>query len=397
MRLHLISSLLFLYFLDHGSSGVGADEVSVSVMEGDSVTLHTGVQTNQQDRIRWYYNDIRIAQINRDQSKVCTDVQCNEDTERFRDRLKLDHQTGSLTITHTTTEDSGDYYLKIFSSSDSAKIFSVSVHGVFSVGPDGESVSVMEGDSVTLHTGVQTNQQDRIKWYCNDTLIAQINRVQCKVCTDVQCNEGTERFRDRLKLDHQTGSLTITNTTTEDSGEYTLKIINSSDSETIFSVSVRGVSAADRDEVKRKSVKEGESVTLDPAVMKNTNYLMAWYFTDVLIAKITGDQSQICADDQCKERFRDRLKLDHQTGSLNITRTRTEDSGEYNLQITYSRISIIRSFSVSVTAIPGSGLSAGGVAGIIIAVLVVFGAAVRASAVIYYYRYRSNRNGKYYI
>jgi len=111
-------------------SGVDTDEVSVSVMEGDSVTLYTGVQTNQQEKIRWYYNDIRIAQINGDQSKICTDVQCNEDTERFRDRLKLDHQTGSLTITHTTNTLSGVYKLKIISSSsDREKIYNVSVHG----------------------------------------------------------------------------------------------------------------------------------------------------------------------------------------------------------------------------------------------------------------------------
>ncbi|XDV23880.1 hypothetical protein PO909_028245, partial [Leuciscus waleckii] len=102
----------------HGASGADTDEVSV--MKGDSVTLHTGVQTNQQDRIRWYYNGTCIAQINRDQSKICTDVQCNEDTERFRDRLKLDHQTGSLTIMNTRNTDSGVYQLKISSgSSDS--------------------------------------------------------------------------------------------------------------------------------------------------------------------------------------------------------------------------------------------------------------------------------------
>ncbi|CAM4660508.1 unnamed protein product [Leuciscus chuanchicus] len=212
-------------------------------------------------------------------------------------------------------------------------------------GADTVEVSVMEGDSVTLYTGVQTNQQDRVRWYFNDTRIAQINRDQSKICTDVQCNEDTERFRDRLKLDHQTGSLTITDTTDTDSGVYKLKISSgSSDSEKIFNVNVHGVSAAERDEVKRK---EGESVTLYTGVINNTNDVMTWYFNDTLIAEITGDQSKICTDVQCKERFRDRLKLDHQTGSLNITNTRNTDSGEYKLLI----IIIIINSSFSITRV----------------------------------------------
>ncbi|XDV23879.1 hypothetical protein PO909_028244, partial [Leuciscus waleckii] len=210
-----------------------------------------------------------------------------------------------------------------------------------------DEVSVMEGDSVTLNSGVQTNQQDRIRWYYNGICIAQINRDQSKICTDVQCNEGNERFRDRLKLDHQTGSLTIMNTRNTDSGVYQLHI--GSDSEKIFSVFVTGVSAAELEEMKRKSVKEGESVTLDSDVKRNPNDVMMWHFNDILLAEMTGDQSKICTDVQCKERFRDRLKLDHQTGSLNIMNTRNTDSGEYKLLINNSRFSILKTFSVSVT------------------------------------------------
>ncbi len=100
-------------------------------------------------------------------------------------------------------------------------------------------------------------------------------------------------------------------------------------------------------------MKEGESVTLASGVTENPNDVMMWYFNDTRIAEITGDQSKICTDDQCKDRFRDRLKLDHQTGSLTITNIRTTDSGLYKLQIIISdsRFSITREkrFSVTVT------------------------------------------------
>ncbi len=113
-----------LFISSSGASGV---EAEVLVMEGDSVSLHTGVKMNHRDRIRWYYNDIRIAQITGNQIKICTDDLC---AERFRDRLELDHQTGSLTIRNTRTTDSGLYHLHIISSSSfSEKIFSVTVQG----------------------------------------------------------------------------------------------------------------------------------------------------------------------------------------------------------------------------------------------------------------------------
>uniref|UniRef100_A0A8C2BYU7 Immunoglobulin domain-containing protein n=1 Tax=Cyprinus carpio TaxID=7962 RepID=A0A8C2BYU7_CYPCA len=219
LNIHLIqenSPMIELFVSSLGVSGVDKDEVSV--MEGDSVTLHTGVKTNQQEKIKWYFNDIRIAQISVDQSKICTDVQCNEGTERFRGRLKLDKQTGSLTITNIRTLDAGLYKLQIINSRSSiVKRLSFTV-------ANGESVSVMEGDSVIL----------------------------IKVCTDDQCNEGNDRFRERLKLDHQTGSLTIMNITNTDSGLYLLEIIS------------------DRISIVKNftAVVQGESVTLEVGEIK---------------------------------------------------------------------------------------------------------------------------------
>ncbi|KAL0161684.1 hypothetical protein M9458_045409, partial [Cirrhinus mrigala] len=111
------------------------------------------------------------------------------------------------------------------------------------------------------------------------------------------------------------------------------------------------------EKMKTTPVKEGESVTLDPGEI-NTDYFMTWYFSDSCIAEISGDPNKICSDDQCKdadERFRDRLKLDHQIGSLTIMNIRTTDSGIYKLEINSSirrrrRISIssFKSFHVAV-------------------------------------------------
>ncbi len=100
------------------------------MMEGDSVTLHTGVKTNQQETIKWYFNDARIAQMTGDLSYICIDVQCNGGTERFRDRMNLENQTGSLTIMNITNTDSGVYRLRISSSNSiTEKIFNVAVYG----------------------------------------------------------------------------------------------------------------------------------------------------------------------------------------------------------------------------------------------------------------------------
>ncbi|XP_026108370.1 uncharacterized protein LOC113080409 [Carassius auratus] len=256
-------------------------------------------------------------------------------------------------------------------------------------------VSVMEGDSVTLHTDVTKTQDNKVQWYYNGVRIAQITGDPNETCTDVQCNnEDNWRFRDRLHLDHQTGSLTITNITNTDSGFYNLQIIifpGSSSSKKIFNVTVHGVSAADQEEMKRKSVKEGESVTLDPGVMKKTDDLMKWYFNDIPLNEISGNQSSICSDDECKERFRDRLKV-NQTGSLIITNTRITDSGEYKLQIISSGFSITRRFSVNVSAVPDSGLSPAVVAGISAALVLL---TVTGAAVVYYLR--RPKDGKCYI
>ncbi|KAF4097231.1 uncharacterized protein LOC131529659 [Onychostoma macrolepis] len=261
------------------------------------------------------------------------------------------------------------------------------------------SVSVTEGDSVTLHTGIKENQQDRIRWYFNGIRIAQINGDLSKTCTDVQCNEGTERFRDRLKLDHQTGSLTIMNITNTDSGLYQLEILsNSSISKHIFSVSVRGVYAVETNEMKMNSVKEGKNITLDTGVIIDRNDLLMWYFNDIRLAYITGGPEIW----KSPRSFSSRLQLNYQTGSLNITNIKTTDSGLYKLEITNSSCnnpllsissSRVKRFHVSVNGVSDSGLSSAAVAGICVAAVAAAVVLLVAGALIYH-RCRTSTYGQ---
>ncbi len=94
------------------------------MMEGDSVLLHNNVATiHEDDDILWKFGaeDSLIAKINKE-NQIFPD-------ERFRDRLKLDRQTGSLTITNTRTEHTGRYKLVISGAKLTTKTFSVSVYG----------------------------------------------------------------------------------------------------------------------------------------------------------------------------------------------------------------------------------------------------------------------------
>jgi len=119
----------------------GPDSVkSVLVMEGDSVSLNSGLtEMMDDDVIYWRFGDKNtlIVQIN----VLAGRLTVNEDVlgGRFRDRLKLDHQTGSLTITHTTTEHTGVYRLEV--EDRVGKSFSLIVYGVLHI------LFVIKGDT----------------------------------------------------------------------------------------------------------------------------------------------------------------------------------------------------------------------------------------------------------
>ncbi|XP_065099247.2 uncharacterized protein [Paramisgurnus dabryanus] len=118
--------LLLFMIIASGVFGVDGDEVkSVSVMEGDSVILHTDITEIQiDDHIVWLLESQGTLAVMHKYT-----VNTDDSNEIFRDRLELDNQTGSLTITNITITHIGLYKLQIFKSrSTLEKRFRVTVY-----------------------------------------------------------------------------------------------------------------------------------------------------------------------------------------------------------------------------------------------------------------------------
>ncbi len=97
--------------------------------QGDSVTLHTGVtEIREDDDILWIFGAEKSQIAKMKKRKLIFSIYDVPDG-RFRDRLKLDNQTGSLTITNITTQHAGVYQLEIAGAKKTLKTFSVSVYG----------------------------------------------------------------------------------------------------------------------------------------------------------------------------------------------------------------------------------------------------------------------------
>ncbi|XP_073721394.1 muscle M-line assembly protein unc-89 [Misgurnus anguillicaudatus] len=171
---------------------------SVSGVKGGFVTLNTDTQPQTDDVIEWKFENTSIAKVDK---RIPSDY---FNKERFGDRLHVDSR-GSLIITQIKMNESGQYDVNITSSKQIIhKRFSLTVSGVFSAYV---TVSVMKGDDVTL----------------NPNVIHEMRRWKFK---DIEI-KTTDQSRNRLNT--QTGSLTIQNISTEDTGEYQLEIKTSED------------------------------------------------------------------------------------------------------------------------------------------------------------------------
>ncbi|XP_042612005.1 uncharacterized protein LOC109058453 isoform X5 [Cyprinus carpio] len=252
-----------------------------------------------------------------------------------------------------------------------------------------KSVSVMEGDSVTLNPDLtQIQGMVLLLWWFGEKgfTIAQIDGKDIVY-------EDYEVFRGRLQL-IQTGSLTITNVRTNHSGLYKAEISHNSGTLYIkFRVTVyesSSVITGAEAEMKSMSVKEGDPVTLHVPQIQGDE-LIVWRFGDEgkLIAKHDLEAKSSPLYYETDERFRDRLKLNDQTGSLTITNTRTTDSGHYNVKISSNNQTLYKRFTVTVSE---PGLSPAAVAGIVLLLLLM--ALTTAVGVLFYCRKKSELNNQ---
>ncbi|XP_039538625.1 SLAM family member 5-like isoform X2 [Pimephales promelas] len=168
---------MFVSFCLFWWSVIGVFGDSVSVMEGDSVTLNTDLtEIQEDDDIQWKYGaeNSLIAKISRSAGFFSTYYVPDG---RFRDRLKLDDQTGSLTITHTTTEHTGVYKLLIFGTKLTFKTFNVSVYARLPVPVIISNSSHCSSSSCSLvcSSSVLSVCDATLSWYAGMSVLSSIS------------------------------------------------------------------------------------------------------------------------------------------------------------------------------------------------------------------------------
>ncbi|XP_073699685.1 uncharacterized protein [Garra rufa] len=161
--------------------GVFGEPVAVTVGDSVTVTLHTdAIQICEDDDILWKFGveKSQIAKI-RKRKKIYSTY--DGPNGIFRNRLKLDNQTGSLTITNITTEHAGVYQLEIAGAKKSSKTFSVSVDAhlpvpvISSNPPNCSSSSSSSQQNCSLLCSVVNVSHVTLSWYNGNSLLSSIS------------------------------------------------------------------------------------------------------------------------------------------------------------------------------------------------------------------------------
>uniref|UniRef100_A0A8C1RHW9 Ig-like domain-containing protein n=1 Tax=Cyprinus carpio TaxID=7962 RepID=A0A8C1RHW9_CYPCA len=411
---------LLVTLLVDGVFGYTDEVKSVSVMEGDSVTLYTDLtEIKKADLILWTFGseNTRIAQINRLINKISYyDVLDG----RFRDRLKLDHQTGSLIITDITTQHTGLYgFLQIIGEKQvTPKKFSVIVSARLSVPVISSNSSQCSSSSnCSLVCSVVNVGHVTLSWYKGNRLLSRISvsdlsislslplEVEYQDKNSYSCvlNNPFSNQTQHLDISQLCHTCSASDSSTlyivlgclsalavvavlcgivyyyhhrrskqaghqsQPDGEENIRLTdvtgNAGDANR---PNIAGAETPDqerhsqnntfveKDEIKSVSAMVGETVTLHTDVTEiQEDELIRWKFADSKVCKLaeffviakwdkTNNEEYLHDDNK----FKDRLHLDHDTGSLVITNITPEHYGHYKLHITSEGQKISKTFNL---------------------------------------------------
>ncbi|XP_042567615.1 uncharacterized protein LOC109076362 isoform X2 [Cyprinus carpio] len=419
--------LFLVVLLVDGVLGVADEIQSVSVTQGDSVTLYTDVtETQKADLILWTFgsDSTRIAQINRMSNKISLYDDALDG--RFRDRLKLDDQTGSLTITDITTQHAGLYrFLQIFDGKEvTPKKFSIIVSGeslsrcirfdfvalrcgsiiglILSCFPAFLPVPVISrncsssSSSCSLLCSVVNVGHVTLSWYKGNSLLSSISVSDLSISLSLPLeveyqDKNTYSCVLNNPISNQTQHLDITQLchtcsapglsaahvalvcacalavaavlcgiyyycqrkTPKQAAEGEGELIKLNKETSTQKEDLQNSVFLKEGEVTLVHMSEGRSVKLHTDLTETQDTDIIWWkFVDskehncakfVIIARLnkTSDEEYLCN----LEMFKDKLKLDHSTGSLTISSITPEHYGHYNLQIIRKGEMVVHTFS----------------------------------------------------
>ncbi|XP_058877754.1 SLAM family member 8-like isoform X2 [Acipenser ruthenus] len=194
----------------------------VNGIVGESLTFPMEIPNLQPDtEVYWRYGPVEpdsvIAKIQNGKIKVFD--------KRFKARLQLDNMSSSLRINGLQTADRGIYQVEEIEENGFKKRFHLSVYSQPSSAAQlgGQQVKGIVGESFTFPVEIANLQLDiEVHWRYGpagpDRPIARLQ--EGKIKTDF-----IERFKSRLQLNMNTGSLQIHHLNTEDRGIYQVETV----------------------------------------------------------------------------------------------------------------------------------------------------------------------------
>ncbi|XP_065099563.1 CD48 antigen-like [Paramisgurnus dabryanus] len=154
--------------------GVFGDEVkseTLSVMEGESVTLHTNItKLKGTDYLEWWFEETSIAKF---KSSDTNNIH-NDNDKRFRDRLEINNQNADLTIINIRSEHTGNYEF-IINAETTVKKFTLTAYAPLPVPIITSDKSHCAISKCSLLCSVMNVRDVTLSWYKGNSLLSSIS------------------------------------------------------------------------------------------------------------------------------------------------------------------------------------------------------------------------------